>query len=442
MRTWTTLAVFAVVAPALHAQAVPDLSQAARVSSGYRRNPIFGVDPFRNVMIPKWGFVLTTGGTSANNALNLEDIGALSLLNKQDDLRIGDVIDALTLIPEGQGLLGTGQVEGGAYLGLSLGSRFTLGVSATGRGYGQFQVDEDGVALLRDGNAARQDFTLGESNGVFLSTAEIAVHSVIRTGPFTSIDGVHLAFGFGLRYVRPAVFARVQSDLDNGGMLRVTGDSVAANLAVELTSTIPLGNDGPDVNFWSDVLDRVRGNVGGSSSFVGDLLVRAEWPTSGFAIEGMVMNLGSAVNFADVARRVDTLILQTTQLDDVREELDSLDFDVRDSVDVSIGLPRVWRFTASSWANAILQLDVSASGAFSGEIQMPLTVDLGTTWRLVRHLPLRAGLVLGGRQGVGYSGGFAIESDNFLFQVSGQSLGGFFRNATGVGGRFDLGFFF
>jgi hypothetical protein len=442
-RIGTTLAALAVAATTtLQAQAVPDLSQAARVSSGYRRSPVFGVDPFRHVMVPKWGFVLTTGGTGANNALNLEDIGALSLLNKQDDLRIGDVIDALTLIPEGQGLLGTGQVEGGAYLGMSFGSRFTLGITATGRAYGQFELDDDGVALLRDGNSARQDFTLGESNVLGLSTLDIGVHTVIRTGPFTSIDGVQLAFGIGLRNVRPAVFARVESVLDNGGMIRVTGDSVDANLAVELTSSIPLGDDGPDVNFWSDALDRIRGNVGGSSSLVADLLVRAEWPTSGFAIEGMVTNLGSKVGFTDLARRVDTLLVQTTQLDDVREELDSLDFDVRDSVAVSIGLPRVWRFTASSWANAILQLDVSASGSFSGELQTPLTVDLGTTWRLVRHLPLRAGVVLGGRQGIGYSGGFAIESDNFLFQVSGQSLGGWFRDATGVGGRFDLGFFF
>ena len=84
----------------------------------------------------------------------------------------------------------------------------------------------------------------------------------------------------------------------------------------------------------------------------------------------------------------------------------------------------------------------SATAPVNGEFAAPLAVDLGTTWRFLRHFPLRAGVVLGGHQGIGYRGGFALESRNLLFQVAGQSLGGLFRDAKGLGARFDLGFSF
>jgi len=78
----------------------------------------------------------------------------------------------------------------------------------------------------------------------------------------------------------------------------------------------------------------------------------------------------------------------------------------------------------------------------TGEFESPLAVDLGTTWRFLRTFPLRAGVVLGGNQGIGYTGGFAIEGRNMFFQASALSLGGFLKRATGVGGRLELGLFF
>ncbi len=425
--------VLAAMAAPLQGQTVPDDSPSRRISMGYRRTPIFGVDPFRHVMIPHWGFAVTGGGTGGNNALNLRDIGALSYLSSEDEVRIGDVIDALSLVPRGQGVVGTGQVEAGTHLGLSLGSRLTLGFSASGRGYGSFELDDDGVALLRDGNGARQDFTLGQSHASAVSTAELGAHSVIRLG---SPNTMQLALGFGLRYVRPAVLFQARSLIENGGMIRATGDSISANLAVEVLSTLPSGG----TDFFSDLTDRIRGDMGGSGSVLGDLLVRAQW--SGFAIEGMIINIGSRVNFTQVSRRSDSLDIATTNLDDLRESFDSLNFDVRDSVDMSVMLPRVARASASVWAGSILQLDFAATGSLGGDIELPFVFDVGSTLRLIRWIPLRAGVILGGRQGTGYSGGFAIESRNFLFQVSGQSLGGLFQEATGLGGRFDFGFFF
>ncbi len=423
------------------AQAVPDESQAMRVSMGYRRTPGFGIDPFRHVMIPHWGFVVTMGGTGSNNALNFEDIGALSYLDSEDTLGIADLIDALSLVPRGQGLLGSGQAEGGAYLGLSLGNRFMLGVSAAARGYGSFELDDNAVALLRDGNGARQDFTLGQSHGSALATGDLGVHSVVRVGPLGSPDGVNLAFGFGARYVRPGLVFRARSLIENGGVVRATGDSVLAEVGIEILSSADLDGNGSN-SPMDDLLDRIRGRTGGTGTLVGDLLVRAEWPTAGLAVEGMLLNVGGSVDFTTVSRRADTLSVQTTSLDSLRESFDAFNLDVRDSVDVTIQAPRVYRVTVSTWANRILQLDMSASGSWGGDVTIPFTVDLLSTWRFLRNLPLRAGLILGARQGIGYSGGLAIESRNFLFQVSGQSLGGFFSNATGAGARLDLGFFF
>jgi hypothetical protein len=112
-------------------------------------------------------------------------------------------------------------------------------------------------------------------------------------------------------------------------------------------------------------------------------------------------------------------------------------------VDVEVNLPRLVRFTASGWANRILQLDVSTSfGLNTGEYDLPLAVDLGTTWRFVRAFPLRVGVVAGGHGGLGYTGGVAVETGNFILQVAGGSLGGLFGNATGAAARLDLGFYF
>jgi hypothetical protein len=53
------LAVMAVMvsAAAASAQAVPEDAQASRVRSELRRAPQLRADPFRYVMVPRWGFV-------------------------------------------------------------------------------------------------------------------------------------------------------------------------------------------------------------------------------------------------------------------------------------------------------------------------------------------------------------------------------------------------
>jgi hypothetical protein len=411
----------------LQAQTIPETSQAARVEEGYRRTPTFRIDPFRNLFIPHWGFVTSVGGTAANNTVNFNDIGALVFIGDNDDVLIVDMLDALGLVEKGSGLKGNGEAEVSVYIGGPIGSRLDIGVTVGARAYGGLSVDDEAVSLLRDGNGAKSDFSLGDSDSEGLTTGEIGGHLLYRLGPFKTQDGALLTIGAGTRYVRPLAYGSANSALSNGGVIRVTGDSISANLSIETLQT-------------PDLFDgHIELNDGGG--FVADLLARVEWPTSGFAFEAMLANVG-AVSIAQVERRSATVDLQTTDIDEVREVLDTLQLELQETTSVTVTLPRIARFSASAWANRILQLDVIATFPFGNDFELPTTVDLWSTWRLVKALPLRAGLVFGGQEGVGFSGGIGVETRNFFFGLGGRTLGGLFDNATGASARLDLGVFF
>lgn len=431
------------------AQTIPEGSQASKVEPAYRRTPSFRNDPFRHVAIPHWGFVTSLGMSAANNTLNASDLGAIIFLSDSvknpDGLLLGDAFDVLGLIPQGSGLRGTLQGEGGFYLGGPFGGRVSIGFSARGAGYGSFLLDDQAVALLRDGNGAQQNFSLGSTSGVGLATAEGGAHAILRFGPFGSEDGVRLSVGFGGRYIRPIFYADVHSQLAGGGTIRVTGDSINANIAIERLGTWRTVQNcsGFPVSCSNDTEFDINRTVKGSGK-AADFLVRFEWPTSGLAFEALVANLGS-VNIPGVERSTATFRVATTSFEEVGDSIDAADFRIAptdSSRTVNLTLPRIVRFTGSAWANRILQIDLSTTLPVSGTFNSPMAVDIMTTWRFLRTLPLRAGVVLGGAQGIGYTGGIAIEGRNVFFQLAGQSLGGFMRNATGAGARLELGLFF
>ena len=413
-----------VAAPA-GAQTIPEGAQAMKVQPAYRRTPSFRIDPFRHVQIPHWGFVVSVGATGGNNTLNASDLGAVMFLSDRDSLTISSIIDAMGLIPRGSGLSVFAQGEGGFYLGGPFGSHVSFGVQARGTGYGAAQLDDGAVALLRDGNGSQTSFSLGSTGGIGLATAEAGAHTVIRLGPMGSVDGVKVNFGFGMRYLRPAAFARVRSLIANGGTIKVAGDTIQANISVAR-------------EFTKDPLETVKGKNGWAT----DLLLRLEWPTSGLALEAMVANIGS-VNVEHVEYATVGLNVNTSNLQEVMDSLDAVDFVVRNAdTTISLTLPRVVRFGASAWANRILQIDLSTTMKVTGDFESPLAVDVGTTWRFIRTLPLRVGMSIGGVEGIGFSGGLAIEGRNMFFQVGAQTLGGFMRNAKGAGARLELGLFF
>ena len=426
-RTLVIAAVAAAMAGGLRAQTVPDNSQAAKIDVGYRRPPTFRIDPFTNLHVPHWGFVLNVGGTAANNSVNLNDVGALIFLSGEDTLRWVNGLDALGLVSQGSGLKGNGEAQAGIYIGGPIGARVRVGLSVMGRGYGSVLLDDDAVALLRDGNGSRDEFTLGDSDGAGLATAEAGAHGLYRLGPFGTIDGVHLILGAGVRYVRPILYGSAQSVLNNGGVVRLTGDSISATVQIESFQTAGL--------FDGDV----KLNDGGG--LVGDFLARVEWPTSGLALEAMIANVG-AVSIGEVERRTATLDVQTTNLEEVGDVLDTLELRLQDTTNITVTLPRIARLSASAWANRILQLDLIGTLPFGSDFDLPATVDVWSTWRFIPTVPLRAGLVFGGHQGVGFSGGLGVETRNFFFNVAGRSLGGLFSNATGASARLDLGVFF
>jgi len=429
MRRAITLAALAgsVCVAGIAAQAVPDSSQAARVDAAYRRTQNLRIDPFRHAFLPGWGLVISTGVWAENSALNLKDVRAFQYIDDNDKLLVTDLIDALGLIPRGSGLGVTTVSENGLYLGGPIGGHLGLGVTAQARVYGGGSIDDDALAFIRDGNGSRQDFSLGDSRGEGIVTGEVGLHSLIRLGPLASVDGAVVTLGLGGRYLWSQGYVRVRSLVADGGSIRIAPDGVSASFDIETLVTQDIDEQLP--NF-----DRGTG-------LAGDLMVRVEWPTSGLAFEGMLANVGK-IKVLDVERRTARLDVVTSNLIEFADSLDALDW-VTDTVDVEVNLPRLVRFSASGWANRILQLDVSTTfGLNTGEYDLPLAVDLGTTWRFVRAFPLRVGVVAGGHGGLGYTGGVAIETGNFILQVAGGSLGGLFGNATGAAGRLDLGFYF
>jgi hypothetical protein len=433
---YVALLVASVSAAPLAAQAVPDSSQAARTYMGYRRSPTFRFDPFRHSFNPAWGFIVGVGAAAVNNTITLDDEEAVRYLNSKDSLTAGDVVDMLGLVPTGQGLNATVTGGGSFYLGGPMGSRLSLGFEAMGDGFASVQLSDSAVALLRDGNSSRPSFSLGDSRGSGLVTASAGAHLLVKLGPIGSIDGVRIVLGGGYRYVRPVVYGYGYSTITNGGRIALTSDSVVAKVGIE-----------------SDVTVDPETTVKNGSGNALDFLIRAEWPTAGLALEAMVANIGS-VSVPGVERRTLNLDIATTSIAALREKhfrpvqgdsvsiLDTLTLRVKDTTVVTVDLPRVVRFTASEWANSILQLDVSATLPITGAFAAPLAVDVGTTWRLIRTIPLRAGLVLGGGQGIGYTGGIGIEGRVFYLQLSGQSLGGWGRQAKGGGARVEWGLFF
>jgi hypothetical protein len=368
--------------------------------------------------------------------LNFADMGAIMFLDDPlngSKLLPGDIIDVIGLIPAGKGVRVAGQGEGGFYLGGPFGRQFSLGFSAQARGYGSGLVSDGLARLFRDGNLTQSQFDIAGSGGIVLVTAEVGAHTVLRFGPLGTEDGMHLSLGLGGRLVRAGYYSQARPQVGSSTVFRAGADSIMADIAFETFET-PLTTG-------ADFIDRFNS---APSSVVGDFLIRMEWPTNGFSFEAMFANLGS-VTVPDVVRDTASLIVATADplfSTEFADSLDAMNFVLDDTVDVNVKLPQIVRFSAGAWANAILQLDVAATLPVNGDFETPLTVDLGTTWRFMRSLPLRAGVILGGHQGLGFSGGFALEGRNVLFQVAGQSLGGLFRNAKGAGVRVDLGMFF
>lgn len=426
------LAATLLLAGDLVAQAVPEGSRASRVPMAYRRTPQLRVDPFRHVMIPHWGLVISGGGLVGNNTVSIADARAIAFLADNDSLLVGDVLDVLSNIPDGEGFHADVEGEGGIYLGGPFGRYFSLGISAQGRAYGFGGLDEGAVRLLRDGNVAQQDFELGNSRGAALVTEEFGAHAVVRLGPLVSEDGALLTFGVGARLVQPIVYYSGSSILDS--RFRVTGDSVAANVSLQTLSSI-------DPEFSVDL----------GSNIVGDFMVRLEWPTSGLVFEAMFVNLGT-VTVENLERETWEFQVNSTDIAEVLDSLDSdlatdgvqfKDFVVQDTVSQDVKLPRIIRFAASAWANRILQLDASVRLETSGEFfEYPMEGELGTTWRFINQLPLRVGVIVGGRQDLGFSAGLGLETRNLFLALAGRTISGFLDQGTGAAGRLELGFFF
>jgi len=424
----------------------------------YRRSPHLGLDPFRYALVPHWGLVIGAGGSGVNNSFNASDVGALKLIKDRDTVRAVDGMDALGLVPTGKGLLGFVQGGGTVHLGGPFGRHFALGFTGEGHAYSSFHLDDNTVALLRDGNGARQDFSLGVSRGAALATAEGGVHAVLRFGATDDDDpGLRVIAGIGARYLKPLAFGRGGPVSADGGTIRLTGDSIAINTQVESEFTYQAKDA-------QSALTEVKG-----SGMAMDYLLRFELPRPGLAFEVSLSNVGS-VKVQGVERgRANISGVRAASLKELRDILmyrDSTitprqlpdtgsvttykwklkpqyDFQVRDTTEVTVTLPRVLRLAASAWVLPMLQFDASYTAAVSGDFTAPAIVEAGATLRLLRGFPLRVGIVrAGGDYGNGFTAGFGIETRGLYLDVSGAFIGSAPKTATGGGGRVEFGFFF
>lgn len=383
-----------------------------------RRAPTSGFDPFRYVAVPRSGLAVFGQAAARNNALNLDDVGALIFLSDRDSLRVADAMDALGLVPAGVGLEGAGEGSGGVHLGWRARPRLTVGLSARAHAYGAFQLDDDAVALLRDGNGARSEFSLGRTRGTLLGVVEVGVHGVLRVrrreaaGPVVDV-------GAGLRHVSPAYLVRTRTLLENGGVVRITGDSVRASVLLETGET-------PDA-------------FPGGSGVLADGLIRAVWPEDRFALEAMLLNVGG-VSVEGVERRRLSLELATTRLDTVVETVDALALEVRDTTSVSADPPAVLALTVSTSRLPGFQLDARLTAPLAGEFERPPPeMELLGTLRPFRWLPVWAGVGVGGHRGVGYTAGAGVEKRRFFVRTSFSTFGGFLGSARGLAGRLAIG---
>jgi len=413
-------AILSLGASALQAQAVPDSSQAAGVRMGYRRPVQLRMDPFRHVLIPKWGFVISGGIVAANNGVSINDARALEAV---DDVQPSHILNTANLLREGSGVEIDAQGQGGLYLGGPIGSKFAIGLTGQARAYGFALVPQEVVELLQDGNANRADFSAAGARGLTLVTAEAGAHAAIRLGPLGGEDGMHATIGFGGRLIWPQWYANATADASSQVML--SGTTAEADVGVNVLRTE----------------DASVGTSAGSG-FAADFLLRGEWPTSGLAFEVMVANVGE-VTINGLLQESWSLNVASSQLLEALDSLDATDFtDVATDQNDTVKLPRIVRFTGSSWGNRILQIDLSATLAVHDEFDTPTIVNLGTTWRFLPWLPLHAGIEMNGRQGLGFTAGIGIEAANVLFRVYGGSLGGWLYDANGAAARVELGVFF
>ncbi len=126
----------------------------------------------------------------------------------------------------------------------------------------------------------------------------------------------------------------------------------------------------------------------------------------------------------------------------MKDSIDAAEFRVQDTTAVTVTLPRMLRLAASTWILPMIQLDAAYTAEVTGDFATPAILEAGATLRLLRWIPIRVGVVKMGDFGTGLTGGIGLETRVLYLDVTGASLGGQPKAATGGGARFEFGFFF
>lgn len=401
----------------------PVLAQVGVLDQPYRN------DPFQPLLEGRWSITGFTDLGASNNTLGVGDVMSVMILtdsSQTPDFGVGDMFLIAGLIPAGEGVTVASQNRMAAALTFPVGKYVTLGLNGGARLFAEAVVPDDISKLVRDGIEGEEiNVNLTDLGGETFAYGEAGL-SALANIPLlpTPFGRLHLLAGAGARYIHGITHMRIGFAGDEG----------------EGVSTFTMGRNGVsgEFNITRPLMDTLDASYPlppaeafGGTGTAFDVM-------AGAAIGHMaqvrlaITDMGSAtVNTGP--RTLSTVVLEDRSLvefaqmfgDSTPEWVDSVSTTQELPADErEITLPTTFRMDAS-----IRPLDLIGFGL---RIAAPMTdrpayepmVQAATELRLIRFLPLRAGVTGGGQFNTGYFGGIGIDSRVLRWDMEVASSGG------------------
>ncbi|HDQ45782.1 MAG TPA: hypothetical protein ENN17_09850 [bacterium] len=361
----------------------------------------------RGVEAPAWnpanlglsdnpGFSLTIFSTTVgagNNSFNLNDIETYQGRHwsaKENQEILGRIPD------EGFNLLGTVAVQ---TLSFSTGRMaFTLELAADARA----RLDRTVFALILNGNELDKDYTFDRTGAMGTALASAAFSFGV---PLDMDFADDFAVGMTFRYIQglahahlDSVSSRFRTDLTRGILIDGSFDAVSA-----------LGGSGFGMDFGAAVRTETGWSAGVSFQ---NLFTEIYW------------NRGIKRTFGYF--RGDSIWVLNPK-DDAEESAFEDSICTEEGIPFLEGLPVVMRLgVAYERGRLVFSADYRQGFAEGSFATKRPRFSLGLEWHGIRWLPLRMGMVLGGRSGFGTALGLGIHPGSFMLDVGLLNRGLFF----------------
>jgi len=382
--------------------AVPAAAQVGVLDQPYRN------DPFQPLLRGGWSFTHYLSLGAENNTLGVGDMVALGYL--VDDLKPTDLFLVAGLVPAGEGVRLGSQDRTAITITFPVGDYVTLGITGGGRMLASGQVPDNVAALVRDGVVGDEiTVDLTEMGGQAFGYAEVGGSGVVDIPLLPTPFGLlRIHAGAGARFVRSLSHVRFGFAGDTG----------------EQTSTVTLSRIGVStaLNLATPIGEEIMADGGTGMAY--DLMAGAS--LGQFAqLRLSVTDIGSAEVMVG-QREVRTITMDEVSFLDLGDstQVETLTDTVMAETR-SVSLPTTFRVDAS--VRPIPMVGVGLRLAVPTDKDAPVLeplVQAGVELRLADALPLRAGITGGGDFGVGFFGGFGIDTGGFGFDLELASAGG------------------